>query len=76
MLRLVGEEGAELPLVGEREVKLGISHTVSGNPNRFDTGAVELKQDRAWTNKMSPRDQKLVTALTAPLLARYQYPLK
>jgi hypothetical protein len=32
MLRLVGEEGAELPLVGEREVKLGISHTVSGNP--------------------------------------------
>ena len=75
ILRLVGEEGAELPLVGEREVKLGISHTVSGNPNRFDTGAVELKQDRAWTEKMSPRDQKLVTALTAPLLARYRYPL-
>jgi hypothetical protein len=75
MLRLVGEEGAELPLVGDREVKLGISHTVSGNPNRFDTGAVELKQDQAWTDKMSPRDQKLVTALTAPLLARYHYPI-
>ena len=75
MLKLVGEEGAELPLVGEREVKLGISHTVSGNPNRFDTGAVELKQDQAWTEKMSPRDQKLVTALTVPLLKRYHYPL-
>ncbi len=75
MLKLLGEEGAELPLVGEREVKLGISHTVSGNPNRFDTGAVELKQDQAWTEKMSPRDQKLVTALTVPLLKRYHYPL-
>ena len=75
MLKLVGEQGADLPLVGEREVKLGISHTVSGNPNRFDTGAVELKQDRAWTEKMSPRDQKLVTALTVPLLKRYHYPL-
>jgi hypothetical protein len=32
MLRLVGEEGAELPLVGEREVKLGISHTGLGKP--------------------------------------------
>ena len=75
MLKLVGEEGAELPLVGDREVKLGISHTVSGNPNRFDTGAVELKQDQAWTEKMSVGDQRLVTALTAPLLARYHYPL-
>ncbi len=75
MLKLLGEEGAELPLVGEREVKLGISHTVSGNPNRFDTGAVELKQDRAWTEKMSTRDQRLVTALTVPLLKRYHYPL-
>jgi hypothetical protein len=75
MLKLVGEGGAELPLVGEREVKLGISHTVSGNPNRFDTGAVELKQDQAWTKKMSPRDQRLVTALTVPLLKRYHYPL-
>ncbi len=75
MLKLVGEEGSELPLVGEREVKLGISHTVSGNPNRFDTGAVELKQDQAWTEKMSPRDQRLVTALTVPLLKRYHYPL-
>ena len=40
ILNLTGEEDAELPLVGERDVKLGISHTVSGNPNRFDTGTV------------------------------------
>jgi len=75
ILKLAGEEDAELPLVGERDVKLGISHTVSGNPNRFDTGAVELRQDRAWQRQMQPRDKALVTALTVPLLKRYGYPL-
>jgi hypothetical protein len=75
ILRLVGEEQASLPLEGERAVKLGISHTVSGNPNRFDTGTVELRQDRAWQDKMKPRDKALVTAGTLPLLKRYRYPL-
>lgn len=75
ILKLVGEEDAELPLVGGNQVKLGISHTVSGNPNRFDTGAVELKSDEAWTRKMTSRDQKLVTGLTLPLLPRYGYPV-
>src|SRR5918997_213826 len=62
---------AELPLAGEREVMLGVSHTVSGNPNRFETGAVELRPDREWMQRMSPRDRALVTALTFPLLRRY-----
>ena len=75
ILNLVGEEDAEVPLVGEREVKLGVSHTVSGNPNRFDTGAVELRPDREWISKMNPRDRVLVTALTLPLLRRYGYPI-
>jgi hypothetical protein len=73
ILGLVGET-TELPLAGEREVKLGVSHTVSGNPNRFETGAVELRPDREWISKMNPRDRTLVTALTLPLLSRYGYP--
>jgi hypothetical protein len=73
ILRLVREPDAEPPLVGEREVKLGVSHTVSGNPNRFETGAVELRTDREWISKMSPRDRALVTALTLPLLKHYGY---
>ncbi len=75
VLKLVGEEDAGVPLVGEREVKLGVSHTVSGNPNRFDTGAVELRTDREWISKMTPRDKAFVTSLTLPLLIRYGYPL-
>jgi len=76
ILELTGEEDAQLPLVGERDVKLGISHTVSGNPNRFDTGTVELRQDRAWQKQMKPRDRALVTALTLPLLTRYHYSVR
>ena len=64
---------AELPLAGEREVRLGVSHTVSGNPNRFETGAVELRPDHEWKDKMETRDKALVTALTLPLLFHYGY---
>ncbi len=74
ILWLVGVT-AELPLAGEREVSLGVSHTVSGNPNRFETGAVELRPDHEWISNMSPRDRTLVTALTLPLLPRYDYPI-
>ena len=72
ILGLVGAT-AELPLAGEREVRLGVSHTVSGNPNRFETGAVELRPDHEWISNMRPRDRALVTALTLPLLRRYGY---
>ena len=54
ILQLLDETDAELPLAGEREVKLGVSHTVSGNPNRFDTGSVALRPDREWKSKMGP----------------------
>jgi len=73
ILTLLGEKNVEPPLVGEREVKLGVSHTVSGNPNRFETGAVELRPDREWVSNMSPRDRALVTTLTLPLLKHYGY---
>ena len=72
ILKLLGED-AEPPLASEREVKLGVSHTVSGNPNRFDTGAVELRPDREWQRSMKPDQKALVTALTLPLLKRYGY---
>jgi len=75
ILDVLNEADADLPLVGEQEVKLGVSHTVSGNPNRFDTGAVTLRQDSEWQKKMKPRDRNIVTGLTLPLLKRYDYPL-
>lgn len=73
ILDFIGEPDSELPLAGENEVKLGVSHTVSGNPNRFDTGSVELRPDERWKTEMAARDRSIVTALTFPLLARYGY---
>lgn len=74
ILEMLGED-AEPPLVGDNEVKLGVSHTVSGNPNRFQTGSVALKPDTEWLHRMDPRDRGLVTALTYPMLRRYGYPV-
>ncbi|MCW2775635.1 MAG: sulfotransferase family protein [Nocardioides sp.] len=56
-------------------VLLGSSHSCAGNPMRFRTGEVELVSDEAWRRSAPPRQARLVTAMTAPLLALYRYPL-
>jgi hypothetical protein len=56
-------------------VTLGTQHTVAGNPMRFTTGPVRLRLDEAWRRELPARDRRLATALTAPLLLRYGYPL-
>ncbi len=75
VLGLVQERTPHLPFVAEREARLGVSHTISGNPNRFQTGTVKLRPDEEWASRMSPKDKALVTSLTFPLLVRYRYPL-
>jgi hypothetical protein len=75
ILDLLGEDARKLPFAGERDAELGISHTVSGNPNRFQNGSVRLRPDDEWAFRMKLRDKTLVTLLTLPLLARYGYPV-
>jgi D-aminopeptidase len=72
------EGGCDAALFVAMHAKAGtpdgvLSHTVSGNPNRFETGAIELRPDHEWISNMSPRDRALVTVLTSPLLYRYGY---
>lgn len=73
ILNLVEEEAPHLPFVTEREVKMGINHTASGNPVRFRTGTVELRLDKEWETRMEKADKVIVTALTWPLLLQYGY---
>jgi hypothetical protein len=75
IIDLVQERPAQLPFVTERQVDLSTNHTVSGNPNRLQTGTVELKPDQEWLSRMGRGDRTLVTALTWPLLIRYGYAL-
>jgi hypothetical protein len=76
MAELVGEHPAELPLRGARTARLAPNHTVSGNPSRFKTGAVELREDTQWVTAQRAMDRVAVTALALPLLRRYGYPLR
>lgn len=75
ILRFVGENEAESPFVGEREVSMGVSHTFSGNPDRFRGGTMKVRSDEIWKREMSVARQMLVTALTWPGLIRHHYPL-
>ncbi|HKJ00797.1 MAG TPA: hypothetical protein VJ997_00040 [Longimicrobiales bacterium] len=57
-----------------REIELGPSHSVSGNPMRLRTGKTPLVLDDEWTGAMPTRDRIVVTALTGPLLPWFGYP--
>jgi hypothetical protein len=63
----------DLPPFADGRVVLGPSHGLSGNPGRFRSGALELRQDDGWTREMSTTDRTVVTALTLPLLRAYGY---
>jgi hypothetical protein len=58
------------------ELSLRPSHTASGNPSRFTTGSTRIRRDDEWMEKMSGSELLLSTALTAPGLVGYGYPLR
>jgi hypothetical protein len=75
ILDMVGEPPTAVPFVSDRVVELGVNHTVSGNPNRFDVGRVELRP-AADGAQLRNRDLAAVAAGTAPLLRRYGYRMR
>ncbi|MBG0826295.1 sulfotransferase [Planomonospora sp. ID67723] len=73
--RLAAEVGVlpKLDFLGDGVAELSAAHTASGNPMRFTAGRVELVRDDGWRTAASPRQRRLVTALTWPLMIRYDY---
>jgi hypothetical protein len=63
----------DLDLVEGGSVHVGVAHTVSGNPMRFDTGRLTLRRDDAWRQQLPRPRRLLVSALTLPLLCHYGY---
>lgn len=51
-------------------------HSCSGNPMRLTRGPITIKADEDWRAALPPRDGRTVSAITAPLLRRYLYPLR
>jgi hypothetical protein len=73
VLDMTQETVDQLPFTVEGKVELRATHSRGGSPSRFHTGAIELRLDEAWREKMRAADKALVTTLTRPLLARYGY---
>jgi len=65
ILCLVDEDDASLPIARPGVVTLGVTHTSSGNPNRFQTGETELRRDDEWRRRMRRRDRWTVSLMTA-----------
>ena len=77
ILRHAGEPPGEerFGFVNNGSVSLAPNHTVDGNPMRFSVGPVQLRVDDQWKLAMRPSSRMWVTALTAPLLRAYGYPI-
>jgi hypothetical protein len=75
ILSFVDEDFASSPVSEQGVVSLGGNHTVAGNPDRFRTGEVVIREDVAWQRGLPSRDRLVVEALTLPFLRRYGYPL-
>ncbi len=71
----IGLPGAPLPLIGASTLRVGINHTVAGNPSRFKNGDIELVADDEWRRRIGVGDRLLATLPGALLLKRYGYPL-
>ncbi|MGH2627672.1 MAG: sulfotransferase [Anaerolineales bacterium] len=57
-------------------VELGRGHAVSGNPNRYDVGRMEIRADEEWRRRMHPARRLMVSALAWPVMIRYGYALR
>lgn len=68
-----GEADAALPFLDSRALHLGTSHLAAGNPNRFEVGTIELREETAWRQGLSPWQSATVGILSAPWLKAYGY---
>jgi hypothetical protein len=53
-------------------IELGTNHSVAGNPVRLES-RLEIQPDLEWTQRLDPKDRRIVEAITRPVMARYGY---
>ncbi|MGW4465166.1 sulfotransferase domain-containing protein [Micromonospora sp. NPDC004704] len=66
----------DLSFLSDGYADLAVPHNLGGNPMRFSAGRLPLRQDDTWRVALPPRQRRLVSAICAPLLISYGYPLK
>lgn len=55
------------------EVDLPSGHLVAGNRMRMEAGPIKLRVSDGWKNELPPKQRRLVSLLTWPLIRRYAY---
>ncbi|MFC6018111.1 sulfotransferase [Plantactinospora solaniradicis] len=66
----------DLSFLRDDYAELPVPHNIGGNPMRFATGRLPLREDDTWRLAFPPRQRRLVSAICAPLLISYGYPLR
>ena len=69
----LGQEPSQLPFLDGDTLDLAASHSVAGNPMRFQTGSVPIRRDNRWQSEMPKGRRRTVEALTSPLRRTYGY---
>lgn len=74
-LNFIGiQDGSDLShFIRPDGVKLGVNHTIAGNPMRHESGWIALRPDESWREKMPKGKQLAIAAMTLPLLKKYGY---
>lgn len=73
VLRFLGEDAARNPVVGNQAVLSG-NHTVTGNPDRMQSGPVTIRNVIKGTPKGLRARRLISTLISTPQRLRYGYP--
>lgn len=73
-VRSLAEDALAAPgFLSDKDITLGPSHMVAGNPNRFETGRITVREDREWITGLPARDQAMVRLFCFPGMRMYGY---
>lgn len=61
-----------LGFLREAEAELPVAHLVAGNRLRFASGTIRILADEEWRTHLPPSQQRVVLAMTWPLVLRYR----
>lgn len=76
LVQRFGGSGTGIDFVENSNLRLEkTTHTVAGNPNRFQRKSVNIRIDDEWKTKLSLCDKLIVSAISGPMLLRYGYSL-
>ena len=75
VVSFLNEKVSAWPFSSNETIRMSKDHTVSGNPNRFQTGDITLKLDEKWRLKIKNSHRRIVTFLTFPFLYHYGFRL-